>query len=263
MLIALSRQVSSSINDCELTHLTREHIDLKLARYQHHNYIKTLLNAGCTVINLPEEPTLPDAVFVEDIVFVLDELAVLTRPGAASRRAESSSVAAALASFREVHTIKSPATLDGGDILQIGRSIFVGIATRSNQAAVAQLQDLLCEFGYRVIGIPVTGCLHLKSAVSQVGENLLLMNPHWVDQNLFSDYEVIHVSIEEPYAANAVYVNGKVIYPISFPRTQQLLIRQGIYPELVDVSELQKAEGAVTCCSVIFTVQDQEVEKWL
>lgn len=253
MLIALTRQVSSSINNCELTHFTRKPIDISLARAQHHDYVQSLLAAGCIVIDLPEEPTMPDAVFVEDTVLVLDEIAILTRPGAVSRRVETPTVAKAIAPYREVKTIYSPGILDGGDILRLDKSLFVGIGSRSNLEAIHQIEKSVCDFGYRVICVPVSGCLHLKSAVTQVDKTRLLMNPEWVDPELFTGYEIIPVAADEPYAANAIYVNGKVIYPVSFPKTLENLRARSIYPEIIDVSELQKAEGALTCCSVIFT----------
>lgn len=253
MLIAITREVSPNIGQCELTHLDRQPIDLSLAQAQHHQYEATLEALGCQLVRLPAEPTLPDSVFVEDTAIVLDEIALLTRPGAASRQAETASIAQALAPYRTVQTIVAPGIVDGGDVLRIGKRLYVGLSSRSNEAAVAQMADLLRPFGYSVQGVQVQGCLHLKSAVTQVSPMMLLVNPAWVDAGLFGDMQVIEVDSEEPHAANALLIGDTVVYPTSYPYTAQRLTQYGIQVHQVDVGELIKAEGAVTCCSLVFT----------
>lgn len=253
MLIAITREVSPNIGQCELTHLDRQPIDLSLAQAQHHQYEATLEALGCQLVRLPAEPTLPDSVFVEDTAIVLDEIALLTRPGAASRQAETASIAQALAPYRIVQTIVAPGIVDGGDVLRIGKRLYVGLSSRSNEAAVAQMADLLRPFGYSVQGVQVQGCLHLKSAVTQVSPMMLLVNPAWVDAGLFGDMQVIEVDSEEPHAANALLIGDTVVYPTSYPYTAQRLTQYGIQVHQVDVGELIKAEGAVTCCSLVFT----------
>lgn len=253
MLIAITREVSPNIGQCELTHLDRQPIDLSLAQAQHHQYEATLEALGCQLVRLPAEPTLPDSVFVEDTAIVLDEIALLTRPGAASRQAETASIAQALAPYRIVQTIVAPGIVDGGDVLRIGKRLYVGLSSRSNEAAVAQMADLLRPFGYAVQGVQVQGCLHLKSAVTQVSPMMLLVNPAWVDAGLFGDMQVIEVDSEEPHAANALLIGDTVVYPTSYPYTAQRLTQYGIQVHQVDVGELIKAEGAVTCCSLVFT----------
>jgi dimethylargininase len=251
-LIAITRPVSQTIDRCELTNLERLPIDLKRAIVQHRGYEETLKSLGLEVITLPEEPDLPDAVFVEDAAVVLDECAIITRPGVDSRKPETVSVARTLAAYRSLHTIQAPGTLDGGDVLVTGKRIWVGLASRSNQSAVNQMQTFLERYGYAVHGVPVTGCLHLKSAVTQVAKDTLLINPDWVDRVNFPGMKCIEIDPSEPYGANALLVGDTVIYQPAYPRTRLRLETAGIHPLLVDQSELAKAEGALTCCSIIF-----------
>jgi dimethylargininase len=254
VLIAITRDVSPAIANCELTHLERQTIDVELARIQHHRYQDCLAALGCEVHSLPAAPDLPDSVFVEDTAIVLDELAIITRPGAESRRAETALVAQALEPYRKPAYIQSPGTVDGGDVLRIGKTLYVGLSSRSNQAALDQMQRLLQPYGYTVKGVPVSGCLHLKSAVTQVARDMLLINPAWVDANVFGDMDLIEVDASEPYSGNALLIRETILYPASFPRTRKRLENRGIPMMTVDVSELAKAEGAVTCCSLILNV---------
>ncbi len=254
MLIAITRAVSRSIIHCELTHLARIPIDVERARQQHAQYESALKHLGLAVLSLPEEPALADSVFVEDTALVLDECAVITRPGADSRQAETESITQVLAPYRKLLHLEAPARLDGGDILRVGRDIYVGISSRSDTNAAEQLQDLLLPYGYRLHAVRVTGCLHLKSAVTQVKEDTLLINPAWVHESHFDGVKFIETDASEPYAANALLIGESVIYPTSFPRTQDRLKSAGIDTVNVDADELAKAEGAVTCCSLIFSV---------
>ncbi len=252
MMIALTRQISPRFNECELTYLDRQPIDLELARAQHRQYEGALRELGCRVSSLPAEPDLPDSVFVEDVALVFDEVAIVTRPGADSRQPETESIARALSPYRILHTIQAPGTLDGGDVLCVGRTVYVGLSSRSNSSAVQQLHSFLAPYGYTIQGVQVTGCLHLKSAVTQVAADTLLINSRWVDRALFGNVEFIEVDESEPSAANAVWLERGVIYPSHFPRTRQYLLEYGIPLKIVEASEVAKAEGAVTCCSLIF-----------
>lgn len=252
MLIAITRGVSPAIQNCQLTHKERQPIDLELSEQQHRNYQEKLSVLGCQVIKLPAEPNLPDSVFVEDVAIVLDEMAIITRPGAESRRPEITAVAEALVPFRELARITYPATLDGGDVLRVGKSVFVGISSRTNQAGFEQLWGLLEPLGYSVTPVSVSGCLHLKSAVTQVSVDTLLLNRDWIDLELFSHLRHIAVHPDESHAANALLIGEKIIYPSSYPRTRQRLEVDGLSLFPIDVSELIKAEGAVTCCSLVF-----------
>jgi dimethylargininase len=252
MLIAITREVSRDIGNCQLTHLSRETIDVNLARAQHWQYEECLQALGCEVLSLAEEIALPDSVFVEDTAIVLDELAIITRPGADSRKAETASIAKVLAPYRQLHFLASPATIDGGDVLRFGKNIYIGLSSRSNQAGIEQIQNILEPFGYKVAGVNVQDCLHLKSAVTQVAENTLLINRQLLEPNVFDDVNFIEVDAAEPLAANALWINNEVIYPLSFPLTRKRLEDAGILIHTVEVSELMKAEGAVTCCSLVF-----------
>ncbi len=253
MDIAITQLVSPSIDRCELTLQERIPIDLTLARQQHHAYEETLRGLGVEIHSLPEEPDLPDSVFVEDTAIVLDKCALLTRPGALSRRPEIESIARALAPYRKLFFIHAPGTLDGGDVLTVGKTIFVGLSSRSNKAAIDQMRTFLTPYGYTIKGIRVTDCLHLKSAVTQVAADTLLVNPVWVDMVNFPGLKFIEIDPSEQYAANALMVNGTVLYQPAYPKTQARLEAAGIFPLLVDEFELGKAEGALTCCSLLFT----------
>ncbi len=250
--IAITRAVSRALERCELTHLDRREIDLELARIQHAGYEHALRAAGCDVRQLSEQPELADSVFVEDNVIVLDKVAVLTRPGAASRRGEIESMAIALAPFRQLLRIEAPATLDGGDVLRLDRVLYVGASARSNAQGVEQLARLVAPFAYRVQAVPLHGCLHLKSAVTQVAADVLLFNPDWVDAQSFPGYRMLAIDPAEPFAANAVWVGEQLLYSAAFPRTADKLRHAGVDVQALQMSETEKAEGGVTCCSVIF-----------
>jgi dimethylargininase len=251
MPIAYTRAVSPTLADCELTHLDRQPLDVAGAAAEHEAYEHLLVRLGVTVRRLPPEPVLPDAVFVEDTAVVLDEVAVITLPGAASRRPETLSVAATLAAHRPLVHIRSPATLDGGDVLVSGRRVFVGLSSRTNREAVAQLAHALQPFGYEVIAVPFRGCLHLKSAATCVAENWLLLNPAWVDPALFPDHRALCVDPSEQHAGNALRIADTVIHPGHFPATRARLEAEGLRVAPVAMAELAKAEAGVTCCSIL------------
>jgi len=250
--IAITREVSRSVINCELTHLARTPINVDRAREQHEQYRTALRRLGVEVVSLPEEPDLPDSVFVEDAAVVLPEVAVLSRPGAESRRPEVESIARALEPYRRLVRISAPATLDGGDVLATGKVIYVGLTLRSNAAAIEQLRVLLNPFGYVVIGVPVTDCLHLKSGITQVAEKTLLINPAWVDKKYFVGFNFIEIDPSEPYAANALMIGDALIYPAEFRQTAKRLDGLARTTVRVEADELAKAEGAVTCCSLVF-----------
>jgi dimethylargininase len=250
-MIALTREVSPKLGDCELTHLTRAPIDVPLARQQHAAYERALAELGCEVVRIPAAPDLPDSVFVEDLAVVVDEIAVLTRPGAATRRPEGDGVAGSLAAYRECVTIDSPGTLDGGDVLVSGRDVYVGRSRRTNDEGIRQLAGHLGPRGYAVHPVPVQGCLHLKSAVTLVGERRLLLQARWADPSDFAGHDVVETDPSEPGAANALRLGGAAIYPSAFPRTRARLEKLGLRVVEVDVSEIAKAEGGVTCCSLL------------
>ena len=235
-----------------MTHLERQPIDIAKAVKQHHEYEKILSDLGYNIIKATAAPHLPDSVFVEDCAIVLKELAILTHPGAESRRAEVEGLAEVLKPYRELHYINPPSIIDGGDVLVIGKQIWVGLSNRSNQSAINQMQKITTPHHYTIRGVNVTGCLHLKSAVTQVAKKTVLLNPEWIDANIFKDFQIIETHPDEPHAANALYLKEAVLFPKAYPLTAKKLIDAGIKIILLDNSEVIKAEGALTCCSVIF-----------
>src|SRR6185295_12009219 len=255
---ALVRPVSTSLAACELSFREREGIDLERAEGQHGAYAAALEAAGYSVRWLPALPDQPDAVFVEDPIVVLDEVAIVGRPGAASREGEVESVAAAVAPFRPLLHLPGEARLEGGDAMRVGRTLYVGRSARTNAAAHAALAGLLGPYGYAVVPVAMTGCLHLKTGVTYVcrtGEaeaGCFLANPEWIDAAGLSGAPVVPVPATEPWAANTLTAGEHVFLPAGFPRTLDLLAARGHRVEAIDVSELQKAEGSVTCLSVIF-----------
>lgn len=251
MVIAITRDISPRFNECEITHIERTPIDLDSARLQHHQYVDVLKELGCNVTELAPEADLPDSVFVEDTAFILPEVAVITRPGADSRKPETESIVRALSPHIRLLHVREPATVDGGDVLVLGKKIYVGLSSRSNQEAIDQLNELLDEYGYTVTGVQMHDCLHLKSAVTHVHDQTLLINKSWVDTHHFQNFELIEVDPTEPSAANCLPVGESIIFPIVFPKTRARLEEKGYKVVSVDISELAKAEGAVTCCSLI------------
>lgn len=252
MLFALTRPVSPALARCELTHLERQPIDLARAVAQHAAYEQALAELGCEVRRLPVEPELPDSVFVEDTAVVLDELAIIARPGAPSRRPETRGIADRLRPVRPLAAIEAPGTLDGGDVLRVGRRLWVGRSDRTNTEGRAQLRSMAERAGYEVSSTDLHGCLHLKSAVTQVGQRTVLLNPERVDAAAFGDLERIEVDPDEPQGANALTVGEVVLTAAAFPRTRTRLEAAGLSVRVVEASELAKAEAGLTCCSLIF-----------
>jgi dimethylargininase len=252
MLTAITRGVSPAIVRCELSFIDRQSIDLARARQQHQAYEVLLAKLGARVISLPAEPNLPDSMFVEDPAIVLDEIAVILPLGTESRRAEAGSLAQELAKYRKLAHVQLPGTLEGGDVLHIGRKLFVGLTKRSNAEGIRQLAEIVKPHGYEVISVPVTGCLHLKSAVTCIADNTLLANRTWFDTAPFACYDWIDVDPSEPHAANALALGGTIILPASFPRTRGRIGSLDYRVMPLDISELQKAESGLTCSSLLF-----------
>ncbi|HET6821113.1 MAG TPA: arginine deiminase family protein [Anaerolineales bacterium] len=251
MTIAITREISPRFAECELTHIERTPIDLELARAQHRGYVNALRELGCVVIELPAEPDLPDSVFVEDTAIILPEVTVITRPGADSRKPETTSIVQALTPLVKLIHMREPATVDGGDVLVLGKRIYVGLSTRSNREAIDQLNEMLGDYEYSVLGIELHDCLHLKSAVTRVDDQTLLINESWIDASCFENFDLIYIDPSEPHAANCLPISESIIFPSAFPKTCEKLGKRGYNVVTVDVSELAKAEGAVTCCSLI------------
>ncbi|MBI5842893.1 MAG: dimethylargininase [Chloroflexi bacterium] len=251
MPVAITRQISPRFAECEITHIDRSPINVDIARAQHREYTRLLASLGSQIIELPEETDLPDSAFVEDTAVVLPEVAVITRPGADSRKPETDSITRVLSPYRPLVHITEPGTIDGGDVLVLGKRIYIGLSTRTNADAIRQIQDLLDNYGYMVSAIELHDCLHLKTAVTRVDENTLLINKNWVEASHFKGFGLIEVDPTESFAANCLPIGNSIVYPTVFPKTQEKLEKTGCRVATVNVAELAKAEGAVTCCSLI------------
>jgi dimethylargininase len=253
-ILALTRPVSPSIVNCELTHLAREPIDWRRAVRQHDEYEELLRTLGCTVQRLDAPPDHPDAVFIEDTAVVLNECAIVARPGAAARRGETAGIADALRPYRRVFHIEAPGTLDGGDVLLVGQDLFVGMSSRSNADGARQLADVVAGFGYAVQRVPMRDCLHLKTAVSTLPDERLLLDARRVDPETFGGAEWIECIADEEVGANVLVVDETVVCPQAAPRTHERLESEGYEVVTVNASELAKAEGGLTCCSLLLRI---------
>lgn len=252
MLIAMTRAVSPRLGECELEYFERRPIDVVRAREQHRCYEACLEELGARLISLAAEPDLPDSVFVEDPAVVVDEVAVIARMGAASRRREAELLAEALVPYRPLRRIEAPGTLEGGDVIRAGRRLFVGLSHRTNADGIRQLAAHLEPFGYIVKPVAVHGCLHLKSACCWLGDDSMLLNRAWCDAPAFDGFRLIEVAPGEPGAANVLALGGSLVTSTAFPATAELLARKGYRLRAINISELSKAEGAITCSSLIF-----------
>lgn len=247
---AFTRAVSPRLAECELTHLARAPIDPARAAAQHRAYEQALTDAGFEIVRLPELPDHPDAVFVEDTAILLGDHAVITRPGAVSRRGETGSTATGLAAHFTIQPIED-GFVDGGDVLRIGRRLHVGLSTRTDQAGIDAFGAIAAQLGFEVRRAELGDCLHLKSGATLAGPGILLFNPQAVDPAQFEDVEALAVDPAEPAAANCVSLGRRLILPAGNPRTAAILRRRGLEVIEIDVTELQKAESGVTCMSLI------------
>jgi dimethylargininase len=252
MLTAVTRLPGPELARCELTHLPREPIDHARALAQHGAYRDALRDAGVRVLELPADPSHPDGVFVEDQAVVLDEVAVLTSPAPPSRRGERAAVEAALTPFRSLLCIPPDANLEGGDVLHIDKTLFVGLTRRTSESGLRALADCVRPFGYKVVPVRVTGCLHLKSACCALDDRTLLVNRDWVETGPFSGLQLVDVVANEPYAANVLRLPGLILASAAYPATGELIRGLGYRVETIDVSELHKAESGLTCMSLLF-----------
>lgn len=250
-MMAITREVSESLAECEVTWVERQPIDVGRARLQHDAYITVLESRGFDVVRLPALDDLPDAVFVEDPIHVLDEVAIALRPGAPSRQPEVEPLADAVGRYRPVVRLEAPATADGGDILRIDRTLYVGRSTRTNEIGIRELVLITSRYGYSVVPVDMRDCLHLKSGCTSIGGRVLI-NPDWIDAGPFAELDPLPVPADEPWAADVLLLADTIVMPDSFPATAALLRSLGREVVTVDVSEFQKAEAGVTCLSVVF-----------
>jgi len=252
MKIAILRTPPPDLEQCELTHLGRTSIDRALAAAQHENLAQILSDRNYTVITLPPVPGLPDSAFVEDTALILPEAAILLPLGTASRTAESELMRATLEElFGIVRSIPASAKIEGGDILRIGKQIFVGISTRTELAGAEALAGIAGEWGYEVSTVEVSGSLHLKTAVTAPDDASVLLNPDWVDRGAFADKDIIEVDGSEPFAANILRLGSKLVAHEGFPLTIGRLKNAGFDVIETDISEFLKAEAGLTCLCLI------------
>ena len=250
----ITREVSPRIADCQLTYRRREPVNYERAAGQHAEYCALLRHRGAEVLTLPACEEFPDCCFVEDAGVLLDEILIVPRMGAASRRGETREVEKLFARTREVARMCAPATLDGGDVLldTASRRLFVGLSRRTNAAGVEALANFTRPFGYRVTPIEVMGSLHLTTACSLIDEETVILNSHWVDERPFAGMRILRAFEDEPWAANTLRAGAAVCVEAGAPRTAELVSRQHPDIEVLDISEFRKAEGSLTCLSLIY-----------
>jgi dimethylargininase len=249
----ITRAVSPAIVRCELTFVERAPIEYAVAVRQHDQYVALLRSFGLEVLVLPAADRFPDCCFVEDTAVVFDEVAVIARMGSESRRGEESVIEAALARHRPLVRMEAPATLDGGDVLQLGRTVYVGLSGRTNEAGIAALREALTPYDYRIESVPVTRCLHLKSACAALDDETVVINPMWLEPDRLPGARTVSVPEDEPLAAEVLRVNGRLCMHDGFPRTRALLESRGFEVHPVDLSEFIKAEAGPTCLSLLFS----------
>jgi dimethylargininase len=250
-----TRSVGPKLSKCALTHLDRAPIDVAAASLQHDAYEQALRNVGFEVIRLPDLPEHADGVFVEDTALLIDSDAIITRPGAPSRASEIESTALGLQPHFDLHRIEI-GHVDGGDVLRIGSTLYVGLSSRTNYEGFAALKRLAGRLGFETVAARLRNCLHLKSATTLAGHDangrlVLVYDRSSLDWEQFAGVDVIAVDENERTAANVLRVGEQLIMPAGNPRTAELLRARGFQVVEVDVSELQKAEAGVTCMSLI------------
>ncbi|NNK96298.1 MAG: dimethylargininase [Desulfobacterales bacterium] len=251
MLTAFTHAPSPYLGQCELTYLPRQSIDIEVIKTQHIDYCDMLRRCGVTVLTFNHNDRLPDSVFVEDTALVLDEIGIILSMGTESRREENTFIASQLAKYRALERIRQPAQLEGGDILQIGKDLYVGLTSRSNQLGAQALANIVAPFGYRVETVEVIECLHLKTGCTALDENNVLINPQWVDSASFEKLNQLNVPPEEEFAANILRLGDIICMPSGFPRTRKMIEDLGYKVMVIDISEFQKAEAGLTCISLL------------
>lgn len=258
MLKALTRAPSEAMLQRmrEFQPAPEQPIDLKKAIEQHENYELTLRIGCLDVERLPDEPDLPDAPFVADTALVVTEVAIIAPLPDPARQRETTAVAAALSKHRPLLYLDPPATFEGSDVLRIDRDLFIGLSTRTNQAAVDQIAKLLEPYGYRIHPVAVSGCRHLKIGCAYLGRRSLLINRKWIDAAPFEGYELFDVPEEEPYGANLLRIRYGVTMPSGMNKTAAIIVPKNFLVSMIDISELTKSEGTMTSLSLIFRIDE-------
>lgn len=252
MLCFITHRVSQALEKCELTFVESSPIDIDKACKEHMNYCRMLQRCGAQVITLEDNVESPDSVFVEDPIIVFDEVAVMTSMGVESRRREGEALGTFFSRYRQLEQIALPAKIEGGDVLKIGRTIYVGESPRTDRRGVEALADIMSRFGYETIPVPVSGCLHLKTGCTALDEQTVIINPDWVDPQPFEPFTKLITVMEEPFGANVLPVNGTICMNEAFPATIEMVRSHGYRVASTDISEFVKAEAGLTCMSVPF-----------
>ena len=251
-MIALTHQPSPNMQACERTFVPHLPIDFSLVVQQHAAYCQALAGCGALVRTLHLNSALPDCTFIEDTAVVLDEVAILCSMGTPSRQAEPAGIEPVLREYRPVEWILPPAKLEGGDVLRVGRRLLVGHSSRTNATGIAALATIAERYGYHVNSIPVHGSLHLKTACTALPDGRLLVNSAWLDITPLADFDLIPILAAEPWGANICLAGGAVLLPAAHTQTAEIVSRLGFAVQPVEISEFSKAEGGVTCLSLIF-----------
>lgn len=227
--------------------------DYEKALAQHAAYVEALETCGLGVTVLPPDERFPDSTFVEDVALLTPVCAIITRPGAPSRRGETAAMCAVLQEhYEQIEEIQPPGTVEAGDIMMVGKHFYIGLSQRTNAEGAQQMIEILEKYGFSGSTVPLKEMLHLKSGVSYLENNRLLAAGEFQTAEVFQGFDILPVPEEEQYAANSLWVNGTVLTPAGFPRTRELIERAG-YPVLeVDVSEFRKLDGGLSCLSLRF-----------
>jgi dimethylargininase len=250
-MLALTHVPSPRMEHCQRTYVARVTIEPALVLRQHEEYCRVLRQCGAEVRVLEINRELPDCAFIEDTAIVLDEVAVLAPMGTTSRRAEPAGIEPELRKYRDIQRIEAPATIEGGDVLRVGRTLLVGLSSRTNRAGVSALEGLVGRYGYKIVPVLVHRCLHLKTACTALDEKRLLVNPAWLDVSALRGFELLHVPEEEPWAANVALVGSSVCIAADQVRTADRIRKFCSDVRTIDLSEFAKAEGGVTCLSLL------------
>ena len=227
--------------------------DYQKALGQHLDYIEALKECGLQVTVLPPDENFPDSTFIEDTALMTPHCAILTNPGAPTRRQETRSMLPVIREFyKKVEIIEAPGTVDGGDIKMVGNHYYIGLSKRTNQAGAEQLIAILQGYGMQASVVELTEVLHLKTGLSYLENNNFLACGEFLSKPEFQQYNLLRVNAEEAYAANSVWVNETVLVPAGFPKTSALVASAGYNIREVEVSEFQKLDGGLSCLSLRF-----------
>ncbi|MFD2532549.1 dimethylarginine dimethylaminohydrolase family protein [Gracilimonas halophila] len=227
--------------------------DYHKALLQHARYVDALKDLGLEVDVLEADNRFPDSVFVEDVAVCIGNLGVITRPGAGSRRDEITLIKEVISSnFDHVESIKEPGTLEGGDVMMADNTFYVGLSDRTNKPGIDQFRNIMKEFNYSVHQVPLGDILHLKTGISYLEDNNLLLTAEMNEIDLFSSFNKIIVPDEEAYAANSIWINGTVVIPAGFPVTKQKIEAAGYKTVQIEMTEFEKLDGGLSCLSLRF-----------